>query len=120
MMNAEQLKKLPKWAQEYIDTITMQRDAANRLLDKIKDNTTESPFFIEHYRPEAGSPGDRFYINGTKSVMLHHDNIAVRLFFDRQGICLHFNSTEPSLNSGVGIVPQASNAIRLAHIKYRD
>lgn len=43
----EQIKKLPKWAQSYIEEIERQRDTAVRELNKYLDAQTPSPFYTD-------------------------------------------------------------------------
>lgn len=53
----EQIAKLPKWAQEHVRFISMQRDAAVKALNRFNDSQTESPFFVEDHVCSGESSG---------------------------------------------------------------
>jgi hypothetical protein len=49
-MNAptpEQIQKLPKWAQDYIQNLAREREMSVRALNEFCDNDTPSPFYFE-------------------------------------------------------------------------
>lgn len=46
---AEQVKKLPKWAQDYIEQLERQREAAIKAMEDAANGTTPAPFYFEDH-----------------------------------------------------------------------
>jgi len=107
--------KLPKWAQEKIQRLEMQRDAAIRTLNEFKDTQTESNIWIEDNPctgEETGPSNKRRYIHAHRvTFKLGKEEIDVRFGFD-----------EPVLVVSSGwnrltIQPTASNQIYILEAK---
>jgi hypothetical protein len=100
-----EVTKLPKWAQEHIQTIERQRDHATATLKKFLDSQTPSSFFVEE-----------FVQSGTIKHYIQTNKITVKLDNDKE---IYINKEQDGsfyLASGWGglqIEPSASNAIRI-------
>lgn len=113
-MTPEQLERLPKWAREHIERLTRERDAACRLRDRLLDEQTPSPFYTTETVAEPGRLPATRYLPGVSRVHLRHQEIEAELYFDERGIGLAFVG---SRFGRVGIMPQASNVIRLVRVE---
>lgn len=61
----EQIAKLPRWAQDHLNNISRERDAAIRSLNEFCDNQSPSPFYIEDHPctgETSGPSRKRIYI----------------------------------------------------------
>ena len=77
-MNKEELKekieKLPKWAQEHITKLDMQRDEAIKALNESVDTQTESSFYHEEMLntgERIGPTIKKFYIQAHKMTVFY-------------------------------------------------
>jgi hypothetical protein len=100
-----EITKLPKWAQEHIQTIERQRDFAIKTLDDFINTQTPSDFFV-----------DEFSQKGTIKHYIQTRKITVKLDNGKE---IYINKEQDGsfyLASGWGglqIEPSASNAIRI-------
>lgn len=121
---AEQLSKLPKWAQEHIQNVERQRVVAVRALDEYVDSQTPSSFYTEDLEctTDGGPTMRRRYIHGHQ-ISIDHAGVHLDIHLARKddgqrefGIELQYGATEGSLGfSPIAIVPHSVNAIQLVH-----
>jgi hypothetical protein len=104
--------KLPKWAQDHIQKIQYQRDAAVRALNTFTDGSTKSHIWIEDYActgEKTGPVEKRSYIQANAvTFLLGKEEITIRLPFEEERglkICAGWN--------GLVMKPSASNVIEI-------
>lgn len=106
------ITKLPKWAQEHINKIQYQRDAAVAALDAFTDGQTESDIWIEEHpcTGEKAGPSEKIkYIQASRvTFRLGHEEITVSLPFEEER-GLRISAGWQSLI----IKPSASNVIEI-------
>lgn len=73
-MKPEQLVKLPKWAQDYIEKLSRERDVAIQTLNKFCDSETPSPFYIED-NPCTGESGMTGPVRKRRYIQAHAVNV---------------------------------------------
>ena len=85
----EQIAKLPKWAQEYIEDLSRRTEIAGRALKEYTDSQTPSPFFFDDFLPVGGeSPQfSRTYVQ-THKICVVKDGVRVDVLLrdDEPGI----------------------------------
>lgn len=89
----EQIAKLPKWAQEHIETISRERELAVRSLNQYCDESTPSPFSTFEYVCTGeiqGPSGKRRYIQ------------AIAIEVEWRGVTLRIDANDYG-NNGKGI-----------------
>lgn len=118
----EQIQKLPKWAQQHIEAITIQCDQASRSIKRMTDDQTESPFYLDDWYTTPAIK--RFIQSPTGRISVNHAGVHCELFLaskdDGQrefGIEIQYSSIERSRLGicSVGIVPKGTNTIALVH-----
>lgn len=128
-MNAptpEQLQKLPKWAQDYIQNITREREMSVRSLNEFCDNDTPSPFMVEDYvcTGERAGPSSKVHYVQTNAIRVRYEGIDLRVtahsYNNQKGIGLQWGPDDLRLASAVAFVPESFMAARLVtaeHLK---
>ena len=108
-MDSALLLKLPKWAQEYIRTVEMQRDAAKQSLSYHTDNQTVSKIFIDDLVCTEKTPQHhRFYIQG-RQVTFQVGEREIYCLLREDEECLDISCGFKTLL----IEPRASNTLRI-------
>lgn len=98
----EQLKKLPKWAQDHISELNIKLNA----LERSNDQQTPSSIYSEDL------------VTGTKSfiqsrhVVVNHSGIRLMVSCDNDGIDFLWLRENHRIQD-IGIFPSASNSIKL-------
>lgn len=113
-MNKElPLEKLPKWAQEHIKTIEMQREAAVSALNDFRDSQTESPVFYELHPCDGQQQGPAFirhYIQ-TNAVQFNYGGVDLRVSVWNNEISLSWGGLHGIRDAAM--VPFGYNQVRL-------
>jgi len=113
-MDPTLLSKLPKWAQEYIREVEMQRDAARRELNAFTDNQTESKVWTEGLVCDSRPPrAVRRYIQD-HGVIFNLDGDEVYILLREDQHCLEIGT-----GYGVKFQPWAANSLRVLGVKAR-
>ncbi len=114
-MTQEQLKKLPKWAQEELITLQRQRDAAVRALVDWEDKQTVSPFFIDEMicdGEQCGPSTRRRYIEGSR-VSCEWEGVSLDIMLRKgEGISLQWGMAR-HLNGRIAMVPRSYQRVTL-------
>lgn len=108
-MTAEQLTKLPKWAQEAITSLQRQRDNAQAELKRLLDSQTKS-FIYVHSR--TLNLDDRSYIQDD-SVNFVIEGGEIEVFLDDGELKLMARG----LNTQIAVIPSVTNVIRVRTIQ---
>jgi hypothetical protein len=72
----DKIKKLPKWAQVYIDSLEIERDAAVKTLNRSLDDQTPSDFYIDdfvHTGEDKGPTVKRRYFQAHRMTVGYKD-----------------------------------------------
>lgn len=115
------IAKLPRWAQEHIESLERERDEANKMLTKFTDSQTEAPFFYKEFRgtdPEGATRYPVKYIQ-THKVGIRHAGLEVEVLLPygaqgRTGIEIRF-SADPGFEAA--LFPSTSNGIAIRACK---
>ena len=108
------INKLPKWAQEFISDLLLQRDRAIKLIHDFQDGQTPAPFYHEESSWEgAGAHVVVPHYIQARSVTCCHAGMEVQMCVHENGkIKLYLNTTDRAAGD-VAIYPEASNVIVL-------
>jgi hypothetical protein len=112
--------KLPKWAQEYIHTLELQRDVVMRDLQEYRDEQTEQPLsqLVSAPSKTGGTDLIRRYIPG-HSISAKWQGVDMDITLTQEdGIRVSFGSEKRSLSGGCAIIPQAGNSIFIREIEF--
>ena len=111
-MTKEQLGKLPKFAQEYIHSLELNRDLAIRQLNEFVDSQTESSIWIDEYvctGEQRGPSPKRHYLQTHRvTFKIGNSEVYVSISLD--------DASQLNVNcggSGMVFKPVASNAITI-------
>ncbi len=111
----EQIAKLPKWAQEYIENLDRRVVIAERELKKMQDSQTPSEFYIDDVLciGEGTPQHARRYVQ-THKMTVEHDGVKLTILLrqDEKGIDLQWNNTS-RLMSEVAMVPLSFNKVKI-------
>ncbi len=114
-MTQEQLKKLPKWAQEKLTTLQRQRDTAVRALVDWEDKQTVPSFFIDEMicdGEQCGPSTRRRYIEGTR-VSCEWEGVSLDITLRKgEGISLKWNKAK-QLHGRIAMVPRSYQHVTL-------
>ena len=113
MENKLPLEKLPKWAQEHIKTITMQREAAVSALNDFTDSQTESPVYYELHPCDGCQQGPSFrkhYIQ-TNAVHFNYGGVDLRVSVWNNEITLSWGGKDGIRDAAM--IPFGYNQVRL-------
>jgi len=103
--------RLPKWAQEYIEKIQYQRDAAVDALNRFVDYQTPSNIWTEEHPStgeKVGPAQKRKYIQGHEvTFLLGKEEISVGFSFETKALRISAGW------NGLCIKPSASNVIEI-------
>ncbi len=114
------IKKLPVWAQKYIERLESEREIALRKLNEVLDTTTPSAFYIDELECTGEGKGSeptvkRQYIQAYKiSCAAHGIELDVSIFAsnDKKAIKLSWGSTVRGM-ADVAMVPMSFNQVEL-------
>ena len=117
----EQIDKLPKWAQNHIRSLEMERDEANKLLTEFTDSQTKSSFYYQELRGSDPSTGTRYparYIQ-THRVCVRHEGLDLEVLLPcgaqgRTGVEIRF-SAAPGFEAA--LFPSSSNCVSIKACK---
>lgn len=118
---ADQIAKLPNWAQAHIREITRQRDEAIDEYNKLTDNQTPSVFYEERITTIEKTKSEKFYLH-VNSVSCESDDLYVRVHppqkWDKEkSIKVYFGRGRDGNKKAV-IRPLASNVIEIVPDPY--
>lgn len=110
------IKKLPKWAQEHITTLERERDIAIRALNDYCDSQTPSVIYVDEYKStgeERGPSSKRRYFNGQR-VTVEFADIKLDIYAGSYGnfISLQWQTSNRS-NDDVALIPESFCRARL-------
>lgn len=112
---AEQISKLPKWAQEHIESLDRRVVIAERTLKEYHDTQTPSEFFYDDYLCiGGGSPTfARKYIQTHKiSVVRHGVRADILLRMEDKGIEISWSDEDRTCRE-IAMVPTSFQKIKL-------
>lgn len=118
--SAEQRAKLPKWAQEYIHDIELQRNGSISRLQEYLDEQTPQPISQLKTVPakDGGTDFVRRYIAGHNiSVVWQGVDMDITLT-PEDGIRVSFASEKRALSGGAAIIPQAGNSVFFREVEF--
>jgi len=109
------VEKLPKWAQEHIRKLEMQREAAIRTLNDFTANQKPSNIWFEDYTCTGEQQGP-----AAKRCYVHSHSVTFAL--GKEEITVGFSFQEPTLRISTGmnqlqLRPSASNVIEILEVK---
>ena len=107
------ITKLPKWAQQYIKGILLERKTAIRALNEYVDSQTPSAFYIDEMEStgeEQGPSVKRRYIQGQR-MQITHAGITVDIILRDTTIDLQWD--EENRHGDVAMIPSSYMAMRL-------
>lgn len=114
---AEQIAKLPKWAQEHIANIERERDVSIRALNKSIDTTTESPFYYETFEctgEEDKGPSMKRYYYQAHNMTVVHLGVEATIYLRDRGINISYSSPDTvGLRKEIAIMPDCHQSITL-------
>lgn len=119
----EQIAKLPKWAREYITSLTRERDCLSAEVKRLIDQQTPSPFYVDDwYSPTRNK---RYIQSPTNRITIEHvtANVKLDVFLapedDGQrehGVEIIYGAIKRDLSHcPVAIVPRNMGSIQLVH-----
>lgn len=120
-VTAEQIAKLPKWAQDHIRNITRERDIAVQELNAWVDSQTPSAFYVDEYPCIGEQKHKRRYFQGNR-IAVDHAGVHCEILLAREddgqrlyGIDITYSEGGPRRigHQDVAIMPRASNCIEL-------
>lgn len=117
----EQRAKLPKWAREYITSLTRQRDDAIAIRNKMVDDQTPSPIYVEEW--ESAKTLKRYVQCGHNNVIIEHAGVKAEILLARKddgqrmfGIEIKYSELGRRLCSEtVALMPRGTGSIQLVH-----
>ena len=111
------IAKLPKWAQEHINSLSRQREIAIKELHESLDTQTKSPFYIDdHVCLEKGGPTSiRKYIQ-THKITVHHQGVELTVILRNKEIDIQWGAGNGSLQE-VAFIPESYQKARLVSKK---
>jgi len=113
------ITKLPKWAQEHIEKLQRELDAAADRLQQLEDEQTESPIWTDDMvcdvRAERGPSFVRRFINGAHSVSFRHEGVSLRVLLrDGVGIEITWSGSEREFSMvDAAMIPYGYQSIRI-------
>ncbi len=111
----EQIARLPKWAQEYIEDLDRRTVIAERALKNYTDNQTPSKFYFDDFLCIGeGTPQlSRKYVQ-TRKITVEHEGIIVDVLLrvDEAGIDISWHSSE-RLMKEVAMIPISFQQVKL-------
>jgi hypothetical protein len=117
----DEIVKLPKWAQQHIESLTRQRETAVRELNEYIDNQTPSKFYSDNLvctgEVKSGGPISKRQYHQCYTMTIEHAGIQLRVTaFDEKEISLQYGSVEYS-GGDVLLIPTSYNCLKLKHPK---
>lgn len=108
-MNAPDISKLPKWAQEHINGLQRQRDAAVKALNESLDTQTKTGIYIDSLEctgEQQGPSHKRRFIQG-EVLNFAHAGILLRVsIYQPDKIQLQWDVTDRTKSRDVAMIPQ--------------
>lgn len=111
----DNIRKLPKWAQQHIQDLERRADSAEKRLCKYLDQQTESPFFTEDH-----VNSQRRFLQ-TNSVYVRNNGIELHVLLPRgvqgrEGIELTWHVERRGRYEDAALLPRASNSVTLDRV----
>lgn len=119
------IDRLPKWAQDHIQTITRERDTAVRALNEYVDGQTESGFYYDDFlslgerRTEAlygGPSSKRIYVQ-TRAITVVHAGVELDVVARNDGSGPEISIQWGSEHRGVGEIAFIPHSFQCARLK---
>ena len=112
--------RLPKWAQEIINRLELERNEAINLINEFCDNQTKSAFSVHEMicTGETINPAVKTnYVQGQRLVVCH-DGIKLEVSTNHEHIELSWGNSRHWLSSGrdVGLIPMTYQQARLVQL----
>lgn len=108
--------KLPKWAQEKLQRLASERDAAVTALASYVDKQATSPIYTEDLICDGRSVGPTFtrrYIHGAYTIVFKHAGVKLYVsIHDKDHIDLKWNA-QRRVTGEVSLVPYGYQQLRL-------
>ena len=121
---AHDITKLPRWAQEHIRKLEMQRDAAVDALNEFVDAQTESPIYYEQTvctgENDRGGPSFKRRYVQTHGVTVEWRGVELDVRLRENGIDLQWAALDGRHREPIGFVPSNHQSGRLPAIEERD
>jgi len=110
---------LPKWAQEHIHNLELERNGAMRQLKEFNDGQTEAPISQLVTVPKKGGGTDsmRRYVQG-HNLSVSWEGVELDLWLAEDGVRITFGSKDRRLSGGAALFPQSGNAILIREVEY--
>ena len=116
-MTTEQLNKLPKWAQDHIESIQRQRDQAVKALNEVAGNQSPSPFsYTRHDCTSTGGPTFRKFTIQADTLIVNWLGIELRVDahdYGNQGKGIRLQWTGEHQTEDVAMIPSSYQAVAL-------
>jgi hypothetical protein len=103
----ERENKLPKWAQDEIKHLRLTIDGLSNELDALKNGTTPSPFFFQHWGADK-----KFYLPEYGRIMCRTDKTYVQIYISDGELKISHAEI-----GTLAIIPISSNSIKIREIK---
>lgn len=110
----EQIQKLPKFAQAYIQDLIRERETAVQALNDWTDTQTPQPFFVEEMLcigEQRGPSLKRRYIEGHR-VAVVHQGVRLSIMLRDTAIELQWEDENRGMKE-VAMIPQSYQQVRL-------
>ena len=112
--------RLPKWAQERIESMERERDTAVNALNAYTEHQTESPFYFDDFLcigedgAGRGPTFKRVYINGTNemTVLFKGVELTIILSPNDKGMSISWNNAD-YMSGHVAMVPKSFQQVEL-------
>lgn len=112
----EQIEKLPRWAQQFIKYLEMEREHAIRELNEYCDSTTPSPYYTDNYvsTGEKTGPSVKTRFIQAHRLMVDFEGVTLQIIpREGSGIELQWYQTGGSTLDDVIMQPRSYQAISL-------
>ena len=113
------IKKLPKWAQKYIENIARERADAIRKLNEFVDCQTKDKFYTSDYvcTGETQGPSEKIrHIQGDV-IRCSHDGIDLSVYAHKRGKIEIQYSASGSIIGGIALTPLSYQRIELTALQ---
>lgn len=116
----EQIAKLPKWAQEHIESLSRELASQTSLSKRMVDDQTPSEFFVDEW---YSTPSVKRYIQSpTKRITVNYSGITCGIFLaskdDGQreyGIEIQYHASDRAYGGPAVLLPRGFNTISLVN-----
>ena len=114
---ANDVTKLPKWAQDRIKDLELERDLAFRNLKEFEDNQTESPLRQLVSIPNAAGGTMWRYVQG-QSISAEWKGVSLDMWLVDDGIRISFSDKERRMSGGAALFPESGNSVTIRQVKF--